>query len=77
LNSKEKDNLVFQLMEHFKIQDVIGIFPKKQSKNIITIEFISSKKLKCSITADLITDVDSKTLIGKIKTLSKTTKNSG
>lgn len=69
---KDKENLSFQLFEHFRIIDVLGIYPKKQSKNIITIEFIScANKAKSSIIADLITDVDSKTLISKIKSLSK------
>jgi len=62
------------MIEHFKINDVLGIYPKKQSKNIITIEFFSYNKAKSSITADLITDVDSKTLISKIKSLSKNKK---
>ena len=62
-----KENLSFQLIEHFKITDILGIYPKKQSKNIVTIEFISYNKSKSSIIADLITDADSKTLITKIK----------
>jgi hypothetical protein len=45
----------------------LGIYPKKFSKNIITIDFICFNKTKSSITVDLITDIDSKTLTSKIK----------
>ena len=67
--------MIFQLVEQFKIIDVLGIYPKKFSKNIITIDFNSFNKDKSSITVDLITDTDSKDLTTKIKKLIKDNQN--
>jgi len=58
---------LFALIEVIKINDIITIITKKQTKSIVTLQYTSGNYGKTSIILDLITDVDSKNFITKTK----------
>jgi hypothetical protein len=64
---KDNDSLSFILIETIRISDIITIITRKQSKNIVNIQFTSMDYGKTSIIIDLITDIDSKSFITKTK----------
>ena len=64
---RENDGLSFILLETIRISDIITIITRKQTKNIVTIQFTSMNYGKTSIIIDLITDIDSKSFITKTK----------
>ena len=65
----ESESLSFVLIESIKIQEIITIITRKQTKNIVTIQFTSDLFGKTSIVIDLITDIDSKSFITKTKAI--------
>ncbi len=65
----ENESLSFILIECIKIIEIITIITRKQTKNVVTIQFTSDLFGKTSIVIDLITDIDSKSFISKTKTL--------
>jgi hypothetical protein len=67
--SNENESLSFVLIECIKIHEIITIITRKQTKNVVTIQFTSDLFGKTSIVIDLITDIDSKSFISKTKAL--------
>ena len=65
----ENESLSFVLIECIKIQEIITIITRKQTKNVVTIQFTSDLFGKTSIVIDLITDIDSKSFITKTKAI--------
>jgi len=68
----ENESLSFVLIESIKICEIITIITRKQTKNIVTIQFTSDLFGKTSIIIDLITDIDSKSFISKTKQIIET-----
>ena len=58
---------MFLLIESIKICNIATIITKKNTKNIVTIQFYSDLFGKSSLIIDLITDADSKGFISKTK----------
>jgi hypothetical protein len=67
LNNESTDGLSFILLETIQICDIITIVTRKQTKNIVTIQFTSINYGKTNMVIDLITDNDSKSFITKTK----------
>lgn len=61
------ETLQFLMIEQIKILNIISIERKKQTKNIVKIFFSSDEDQKMSISLDLITEMDSRVFISKIK----------
>jgi hypothetical protein len=72
----ENESLSFILIECIKINEIITIITRKQTKNVVTIQFTSDLFGKTSIVIDLITDIDSKSFISKTKNLIEGSTNS-
>lgn len=75
LKLPENEGLSFVLIEVIKITEIITIITRKQTKNIVTIQFTSDLFGKTQIIIDLITDVDSKSFISKTKSIIEKDKN--
>jgi hypothetical protein len=65
-NLTETDSLSFILLETIRICDIFMILTKKQTKNVVTLQFTSMNG-KSTLVIDLITDNDSKSFITKTK----------
>jgi hypothetical protein len=65
-NQTETESLSFILLETIRISDIFSILTKKQTKNVVTLQFTSMNG-KSTLIIDLITDIDSKSFISKTK----------